>query len=140
MKTGLDFSKISDIVYWSKTKEAMILSGICMLKAKFLQRDKIVWSIVHKKDFKTTRSKDENADAFANDMLSIKGVEVAVFFREKSEKTLRVSLRSKGKINVAGIAEKFKGGGHFDMAGCFVSNNQKAIRKVLDEAKKALNQ
>jgi bifunctional oligoribonuclease and PAP phosphatase NrnA len=44
-------------------------------------------------------------------------VEVAVFFRELANERIRVSIRSKGSVNVADIAEKFGGGGHECAAG-----------------------
>ena len=33
---------------------------------------------------------------------------------------MKVSLRGKGRVNVAAIAEEFGGGGHHDAAGCSV--------------------
>jgi len=47
-----------------------------------------------------------------NYALSIQDVEVAAFFREMPDGRYRVSLRSKGGLNVANIAERFGGGGH----------------------------
>jgi phosphoesterase RecJ-like protein len=37
---------------------------------------------------------------------------VAVFFRELGDGRFRVSLRSKGSIDVSEVAERFGGGGH----------------------------
>jgi len=39
-------------------------------------------------------------------------VQVAIFFRELPDKRYRVSLRSKGEVNVSSVAEQFGGGGH----------------------------
>ena len=47
-----------------------------------------------------------------NYAIGISGVDVAVFLRELSNHRVRLSLRSKGNINVARIAERFGGGGH----------------------------
>ena len=43
--------------------------------------------------------------------------------REVGENKYRVSLRSKGDINVARVAEKFGGGGHANAAGCSVEGD-----------------
>jgi len=40
-----------------------------------------------------------------------------------------VSLRSKGKIDVALIASKFNGGGHFNAAGCTLEMKDVEIAK-----------
>lgn len=48
----------------------------------------------------------------------IEGVEVAALIRHKADGRVRVSLRSTGSINVAELAGRFGGGGHFGAAGC----------------------
>jgi phosphoesterase RecJ-like protein len=59
----------------------------------------------------------EEADGFINIPLQAGVVEVSVFFKENEECTLRCSLRSKGAVNVAQIAQSFGGGGHKSAAG-----------------------
>jgi len=49
---------------------------------------------------------------------AISGIEVAVFLRELRDHQVRLSLRSKGRVNVATIAEQFGGGGHESASGC----------------------
>ncbi|MCF7907451.1 MAG: bifunctional oligoribonuclease/PAP phosphatase NrnA [Candidatus Omnitrophica bacterium] len=137
-KTGVDFHKISETVYWSKTKQAVILSGICMSKLEFSRNGQIAWSIVSKKDFSSVKGRDEDVDPVANDILAIKAIKIAVLFREKSQNILRVSLRAKGGINVASLAYKYGGGGHFDSAGCQITNTKKEIRGFIEAAKRLL--
>ncbi|HET9366156.1 MAG TPA: DHHA1 domain-containing protein, partial [Candidatus Angelobacter sp.] len=61
-------------------------------------------------------------------------VEVAMFFRELANERVRVSIRSKGAVNVAEIAERFGGGGH-ECAGGFSLEGpvQAAAERVLAE-------
>ncbi len=82
--------------------------------------------------------KDEDVDPLADEMRSIKEVRIALLFREKQKNRLRVSLRSKGKINIASVAEKFGGGGHFDAAGCHIENTPLAMKRLIDEARKLI--
>jgi phosphoesterase RecJ-like protein len=65
-------------------------------------------------------AKEEDCEGLVNYALSIGDVEVAVFFRELADGRFRVSLRSKGKPDVAHIAEEFGGGGHTCAGGCSV--------------------
>jgi bifunctional oligoribonuclease and PAP phosphatase NrnA len=138
MDKGINFYHLTEMVYWSKSRASLILSGICLGRTKFLKHQRIAYSSVTGADFKKTGACDEDVDAVASDMLSIEGVRVAIFFREKTKKFLRVSLRSKGKINIARVAEQFGGGGHFDSAGCYIDNTAKAISGLLAAAKKAV--
>ncbi len=48
----------------------------------------------------------------------IEGVEVAALLRYKADGRVRASLRSTGRVNVAVLARRFGGGGHFGAAGC----------------------
>jgi phosphoesterase RecJ-like protein len=47
-------------------------------------------------------------------------VQVAIFFRELPDGRYRVSIRSKGEVNVSVVAEHFGGGGHKCASGCSV--------------------
>jgi phosphoesterase RecJ-like protein len=59
----------------------------------------------------------EEADAIINTPLKSKKIQVSVFFKENTEGILRCSMRSKGDIDVAVIAQAFNGGGHKTAAG-----------------------
>ncbi|MFA5411146.1 MAG: DHH family phosphoesterase [Candidatus Omnitrophota bacterium] len=139
LKKDIDFPKLIDTVYASKTKEAVILSGICLARCKFLKGGKIVWSIIRQRDFLRVKGKDYDADTVANEMRSIKGVRIVVLFREKSKRVLRVSLRSKGGINIATVVEKYNGGGHFDIAGCYLPNHPRSIKGLLSQVEDLLS-
>ncbi|MDD4980809.1 MAG: DHH family phosphoesterase [Candidatus Omnitrophica bacterium] len=131
LEGGLDFYKLTDMIYWSRPKESVILSGICLSRCKFIKNGEIVWSVVRKKDFKTTKGQDEDVDSVAEQMRAIGSVKIAVFFREKNNGRLRVSIRSKGGINAAALARHYGGGGHFDIAGCFIRNSHGSMRDFL---------
>ena len=75
---------------------------------------------------------EEDCEGLVNYVLSIGGVDVAVFFRELPEGRYRVSLRSKGKLDVARVAEKFGGGGHECASGCSLDGPlADAVRQVI---------
>jgi hypothetical protein len=65
-----------------------------------------------------TCAAEEDCEGIVNFALCVSGVEAAVFLRELPEQRIRLSLRSKGRVNVAAIAERLGGGGHESAAGC----------------------
>jgi phosphoesterase RecJ-like protein len=78
-------------------------------------------------------AKEEDCEGLVNYVLSIGEVEVAALFRELPDGHFRVSLRSKGKVDVARVAEGFGGGGHPCASGCSVDGPlAHAVRQVLD--------
>ncbi len=78
----------------------------------------IGWTWVTHEQMERCGAKEEDCEGLVNYVLSIGEVEVAAFFRELPDGRFRVSLRSKGKLDVARVAERFGGGGHECASGC----------------------
>ncbi len=55
---------------------------------------------------------------FVNFPRAIEGVEVAALLRRRDDGSIRVSFRSRGRIDVAAVAHHFGGGGHHGASGC----------------------
>lgn len=72
-----------------------------------------------------------DTEGFVNYPLSIEEVEVAIFLQEIETDKVRVSLRSKNKINVNEIAKIFGGGGHAKAAGCRINGTISDAKKLL---------
>ncbi|MFZ4857780.1 MAG: DHH family phosphoesterase [Desulfuromonadaceae bacterium] len=70
----------------------------------------------------------ELTDGFVNYPRSIRGVEVAIFFRQLEEKKFKVGFRSKGNVNVAAFSAALGGGGHHNAAGCSVEGTLEEVK------------
>jgi len=66
---------------------------------------------------------DGDNNGFVNIPLAARDVLAVVYMREVGPDSYRASLRSKGSINVAKVAEKFGGGGHKNAAGLSVEGD-----------------
>jgi len=66
---------------------------------------------------------DGDNNGFVNIPLAAREILAVVYMREVGKDEYRVSLRSKGDINVAKVAKKFGGGGHRNAAGLRVDGN-----------------
>lgn len=73
----------------------------------------------------------EDADSVVDLALSIRGVQVAALFSETPEGKVRVSLRSRSRVNVSAIAERFGGGGHEKAAGFRTTGTLESVRERL---------
>ena len=73
----------------------------------------------------------ELTDGFVNYPRSIRGVEVAIFFRQLEERRFKVGFRSKGKVNVAAFSAALGGGGHHNAAGCTVDGTLEEVRAAV---------
>jgi len=91
--------------------------------------------------FRETGTEYSDSEGLVNYPRSIEGVEVAFALIEKSDEgVFKVSLRSKGKVDVAKIAERLGGGGHKYASGCKIKaqDYQSALEMVLSAIKEEL--
>jgi bifunctional oligoribonuclease and PAP phosphatase NrnA len=70
----------------------------------------------------------EETDGLINLPLSVKAIQVVVFFKQAEHGQYRVSLRSKGDIDVGKVARSFGGGGHKNASGCTLTGNVGELR------------
>ncbi len=71
----------------------------------------------------------DDTDRFINYPRSIRGVEVAIFFRQLSEQNFKVGFRSKGNIDVGALARAMNGGGHHNAAGAEVQGSLQSVQE-----------
>jgi phosphoesterase RecJ-like protein len=83
--------------------------------------------------FQRTNTGPQMLDGFINYARGISGVEVAAQLRQVGAKAFRVSLRSRGRVNVASLAEAFDGGGHHHAAGCGMNGSEDQVIKQLTQ-------
>lgn len=75
----------------------------------------------------------EDTEGLVNFPLSAKEVLTVVFFKENGTDDWRVSLRSKGDIDVNAVAKEFGGGGHKNASGCSVRGTMDTLRPLFEE-------
>ena len=115
---GADPARCARNVYFAHSTAKMRLLGAALSN---LQREgHLAWIWVTQEQMQRVQAREEDCEGLVNYALSIFEVEVAAFFRELPDGRYRVSLRSKGGLNVAAVAEQFGGGGHQCASGCSV--------------------
>ena len=136
---GIDVWGVAEQVYESRSY------GTLQLLARFLAtvgvsvHGRFAWGTIRQSFYRATGTREEHTDGFVNYARSIRGVEVALLFREEADATVKVSMRSKGKVNVAALAETFGGGGHHNAAGCVLRGPLAEVRpRVLAAVARAL--
>jgi bifunctional oligoribonuclease and PAP phosphatase NrnA len=134
---GADPIRIAQQVYFSTSIAKLLLLGAAL---RNLHREgRLAWLWITHDDMVRSCAVEEDCEGIANYALSIADVEAAVFMRELPESRIRVSLRSKGRINVAAIAEGLDGGGHENASGCTLAGPlDRARTQILGELRSAL--
>jgi len=134
---GADPVRIAQDVCFSAPVSKMLILGAALSSLK--REGRLTWLSITHNDMVRACAADEDCEGIVNYALGIAGVEAAVFFRELPETRIRISLRSKGSINIAAIAEQFGGGGHEFAAGCTVEGPLSlAIERILSPIRSVL--
>lgn len=107
---GADPARCARNIYFAHSTAKMRLLGAAL--SNLHREGPLAWIWITREQMDRCEAKEEDCEGIVNYALSIQDVEVAVFFRELPDGRYHVSLRSKGALNVASVAEKFGGGGH----------------------------
>ncbi len=110
VRCGADPVRIAHNVYFSTQLSKMRLLGAALSGLR--REGSLAWMHVDRATMEHCQASEEDCEGLVNYALAIQGIEVALFFREQSDGRFRISLRSKGSVNVAAVAEGLGGGGH----------------------------
>jgi phosphoesterase RecJ-like protein len=129
VRLGASPARIAQDVYFSNPMSKMLLLGAALAN---LRRDgRIAWLSITTADMDRAHAAEEDCEGIVNYAIGIAGVDVAVFLRELPDHRVRLSLRSKGPVNVASVAESFGGGGHENASGCTLPGPMPAATKTI---------
>ncbi len=136
VRCGADPVAAARNVYFSNPTSKMRLMGAALSN---LKRDgRLTTMHVTRADMARCEALEEDCEGLVNYALAINGVEVAVFFRELADGRWRVSLRSKGALDVSAVAAHFGGGGHGCASGFALDGPlEAATGRVLTELRRA---
>jgi phosphoesterase RecJ-like protein len=115
---GVVPSYVAGEVYESHPKERFALLCRVLGTLEFFQGDRIAVAFVTQEMFAKTGTDREFTEGFVEQIKEIRGIEVACILRELEDGRFKVSMRSKGHVDVAEIAHRLGGGGHKKAAGC----------------------
>ena len=75
----------------------------------------------------------DDLEGLINFPLTVKEIDAVAFFKEVGEHDWRVSMRSKGHVDIGAIARSFGGGGHKNAAGCSATGDLATVQKRFAE-------
>ncbi len=125
---------ISQKVYENNPVQKMKLLAKALDTMAFFWDRKIAVIHITKKMLEEAGALWEYTEGFVEFPRSIEGVEVAAFFSEIGDRIFKVSLRSRGSMDVEKIAGMFGGGGHHSAAACRITGDLESVKKQLVEA------
>ncbi len=129
IEAGANPAFISECLYdqWEENRFGLLVMTLNNLEIK----GNVAVMHITKNMFEKTGTKPEDTDNFSNLPRMIKSVKIAALFRDMGDGFWKASLRSKGNVNVAKIAELYGGGGHKNAAGFKIKGSLKSAKEKL---------
>lgn len=129
VKAGAKPDVIAQQVFDSAVPQRLRLLARVLSTVSFHADDRLATAELTRAMFQETDSSPLDSDGFINQLRSVKTVQIAIMFREGDDDSLiYVSMRSKGKVDVASLARKHGGGGHRNAAACRAPGSIEDVR------------
>ena len=139
MRKGINSSEIIDKTYYEKTYVQNQILGRALLESMLILDKKCIVSVIRKRSMEFFNAKPSDLEGIVSQLRLTKGVEVAMFLHETESQKFKVSLRSKGKVDVSRIAAYFGGGGHVCAAGVTMQgSSHDVINNITEQIERQL--
>ena len=118
VEAGADPAWIARTHYDSNTLARVRIFGAVMNGMVIVDEGRIALLSITQRTMDDLGGTNDDLEGLINFPLTVKDIEAVAFFKEIGDNDWRVSLRSKGTVDVGAIARWQGGGGHTNAAGC----------------------
>ena len=132
VEAGVDPPAIAGAIYDSNSLGRLKLFGAVLSKMELDASGHVATVYVDRKLAKDCGGTYEDTEGIVNLPLTVKDIEAVAFFKEAGPDDWRVSLRSKGEVDVNAIAKEFGGGGHKNASGCSKKGTLPDLKKLFE--------
>lgn len=134
LRVGIPAARINKQLYEEKPLVGLKILKEALDTLTLSGCGRIAWMCVKREVLQKLGAHDEHVDGIINYPRMIKGVELALFYREMGQDRFKISFRSKYNLDVNKLAALFGGGGHSRAAGCIIEGDFESIQKKILEA------
>lgn len=118
LRDGADIETVSRWLYESQPEGAVRLLGELLATLRRHHGGRIATAHLTRVMFERAGAAPGDSEGLIDTPRSIDGVDAVALFREVERDAWKVSLRSRGAIDVQAVARGFGGGGHRNASGC----------------------
>lgn len=118
-------------VYAAESEGKIRLTGEALDTLEVEQEAGLAWLTVPPGAMERHGVDPDELDGIVEFARSIRGVRLAILFRQLANGRIKVSFRSVGAVNVAALAEQFGGGGHRKAAGASLEGPLSAAQQAV---------
>jgi phosphoesterase RecJ-like protein len=130
VEVGVDPVRVARNVYDSNNMGRLKLFGAVLSKMQIDPTGRIAIVYLDHEMAREAGGTYEDTEGLINLPLTVKEIQAVVFFKQVEGEQYRVSMRSKGDIDIGAVSKEFGGGGHRNAAGCTVAGAIDALQKT----------
>ncbi len=133
IEAGVNAPTIARSIFDSNHLGRLKLFGAVLSRMQLDPRGRIATVCVDAKMARDCGGTYEDTEGLVNLPLTVKDIVAVVFFKENGPEDWRVSLRSKGDIDVNAVAKSLGGGGHKNASGCSVTGAFDDLKTMFEQ-------
>ena len=128
VEAGVDPPKVARSIFDSNSLGRLKLFGAVLSSIELEDGGRLAVVRVDRAMAASAGGSYEDTEGLINLPLTVREIQAVVFFKEMDAHEFRVSMRSKGNIDVCAVAKRFGGGGHKNASGCTVRGEYADVR------------
>jgi phosphoesterase RecJ-like protein len=141
VEAGVDPPKVARSIFDSNTLGRLKLFGAVLSSIELENDGRLAVVCVDRAMAAAAGGTYDDTEGLINLPLTVREIQAAIFFKEIDKHEYRVSMRSKGDIDLCAVAKRFGGGGHKNASGCTVSGRYTDVRaRLVREVTDAIEQ
>ena len=126
-------------LYESKPAASLHLLGEALVTLR--TEGRLAWAALSQEAFLRSGAERAETEGIIDSIRAVRGVELGMLCTQQPDGSVRASLRSRGRVDVARLALQFGGGGHPRAAGCTLPGPlPQAVDRLVAAARQALEQ
>ena len=117
MESGFDLPECNRLLYRNERLQKLKMTARTVDNAKLYRDGQIIVGVISKAETEAIGALKADAEGIIDSLRDVETVVAACFLREEGEDEVKVSLRSKARVDCAALARAMGGGGHIRAAG-----------------------
>ncbi len=133
VEAGVDPSAVARSVFDSNTLGRLRLFGAVLNRMQLDPSGRLAIISVDQRLADDCGGTYEDTEGLINQPLTVKEIQAVVFFKELAPRDWRVSMRSKGSVDINAVAKEFGGGGHKNASGCSATGDLAELTRIFTQ-------
>ena len=140
VRCGARPAELYELLFEQNSLARLRLTGLVLERLRLADGGRVAYTEIRRGDYEATGAVPQDSEDLINYTRGVAGVEVGLFFMEQPRGGVKVSFRSRSKVDVGKVAESFGGGGHRLASGAILETSlEEARRRVLEVVTRALH-